>query len=486
MAKFASLSEYEQSLASGYKLLPFNFTALNDDEYVLTNEVGEQLVLDRGCLFEFANHQIDNTSKIYRDLKSKHFLFDEDSDIALDLLPIKLRTRYKRLSDFTALHMFVVSLRCEHSCPYCQVSRQSDDKSSFDMNEEIAAKALNLVFRGPSPALKIEFQGGESLLNFPIIKFIVVTALELNQTHQRHLEFVIATNLAVLDDDMLAFCRQHDILISTSLDGPEDLHNQNRPRPGDNSHELTVRGIERCRAYLGKDRVSALMTTSPASLERMTDIVDEYVRLGFEGIFLRSLSPYGFALKTQWYQQYDSQRWLDFYFEGLDYIIDLNLRGTNFIEHFASIILTKMYSPFDTGFVDMMSPSGIGIGAIVYNYNGDVFASDESRMLYEMGDDTFKLGNVGANTFEDIFLSDRLLEPLEASFAGSVPMCVDCAFQPYCGSDPVFHHATQRDFVGLKPTSEFCTKNMSVFKGIIERMRADSRVEELFMNWASI
>ena len=31
---------------------------------------------------------------------------------------------------------------------------------------------------------------------------------------------------------------------------------------------------------------------------------------------------------------------------------------------------------------------------LVYNYDGDVYASDEGRMLAEMNDDTFKIGNV--------------------------------------------------------------------------------------------
>ena len=96
--------------------------------------------------------------------------------------------------------------------------------------------------------------------------------------------------------------------------------------------------------------------------------------------------------------------------------------------------------------MDLRNPAGIGIGALVYNYDGDVYASDESRMLAEMGDKTFRLGNVHADTWERLITSDALLAPLEESFAGSVPMCSDCAFQPYCGSEPVFHHATQGDY----------------------------------------
>ena len=79
----------------------------------------------------------------------------------MDLLALKQRTKLIQLANFTSLHIFVVSLRCEHSCPYCQVSRQSDDKLAFDMSQETADKALAAVFESPSSAIKIEFQGGD-------------------------------------------------------------------------------------------------------------------------------------------------------------------------------------------------------------------------------------------------------------------------------------------------------------------------------------
>ena len=94
------------------------------------------------------------------------------------------------------------------------------------------------------------------------------------------MQFVIATNLAPLTDDILAYCRAHGILISTSLDGPRELHNLNRPRPGGDSHELVEQGIRRVRDALGPDRIAALMTTTAASLSCPREIIDEYVRLG--------------------------------------------------------------------------------------------------------------------------------------------------------------------------------------------------------------
>ena len=485
MSKFESLFAYEKPLTDGYKLLPFRFTPFDDQNYVLTNQVGEFLVLDRPTVETFVRHHLPADNPAYNDLKSKHFLLDSDSSVGIDLLALKARTKLRRFANFTGLHMFVVSLRCDHSCPYCQVSRQSDDKIAYDMSTETAEKSLELVFRSPSPNIKIEFQGGEPLLNFPLIKFIVERAKSINELQKRNLQFVIATNLANINDEMLEFCRVHNILISTSLDGPADLHNKNRPRPGNDSYQRTIEGINRVRSTLGRNQVNALMTTSKASLGRVKDIIDEYVRQDFNGIFLRTMSPYGFAIKTKWYEAYHSNEWLKFYFDGLDYILELNRAGHVFVEYYAAIILAKMLTPFEPGFVDLRSPAGIGIGAIIYNYDGDVYASDEGRMLAEMGDKTFLLGNVHKNTYEEIILSDALLAPIEESFAASVPMCTDCAFEPFCGANPVFHHATTGDFVGHKPTSEFCEKSMGIFRHLIELMRSDVEVRRIFTKWAN-
>jgi uncharacterized protein len=483
MSKFKPVTHYDH--LDGYQLLPFSFTQLAGHEYVITNMTGEFLVLDRQHIVDLVHHRLPTDTEIYRSLKSKHFLMAQDSNVAIDLLALKTRTKYSRLADFTALHIFVVTLRCEHSCPYCQVSRRNDAGHAFDMSTETATRALDLMFRSPSPVLKIEFQGGETMLNFSLIQHIVERAEVLNTTEQRSIEFVLATNLAVVTDDILAYCAEHRILISTSLDGPADLHNANRPRPGGDSHQRVISGIQRSREALGHDRVGALMTTTQASLSRVRDIVDEYVRLGFHSIFLRPMSPYGFAIKTQSYKAYDTDRWTNFYFEGLDYILQLNKGGLFLVETYASIILAKMLTPFGTGYVDLRSPAGIGIGALVYNYDGDVYASDESRMLAEMNDKTFRLGNVHTDTWRDILTSDALLAPLEDSFALSAPMCSECAFEPFCGAEPVFHHATQGDAIGHKPSSSFCRRNMAIFRRLIMLMREDPEARPIFLRWVN-
>jgi radical SAM protein with 4Fe4S-binding SPASM domain len=226
------------------------------------------------------------------------------------------------------------------------------------------------------------------------------------------------------------------------------------------------------------------MTTTEASLDRAREIIDCYLDQGLNEIFLRPLSPYGFAVKTKSHAAYDTDRWLQFYEEGLDYILDLNQRGVYMLERFASIILKKMLTNDDPGYVDLTSPAGIGIGVIVYNYDGDVYASDEGRMLAEMGDTTFKLGNLHHHSTGEIMLSDALLGPLEDSFALSAPMCNDCAFEPFCGADPVFHHTTQGDFLGRKPDSAFCRRNMAIFKLLLNRYNDGPAARQIFLDWA--
>jgi uncharacterized protein len=485
MAAFQEATAFAPSEPS-WELLPFRFERFEPERVLLTNMVGEHMFVTGNELEEIVDNRLPTDSPLVRELRAKQIIRDSADAYALDLLALKMRTRYSRLPFFTALHIFVVSLRCEHSCPYCQVSRQTSDKQRYDMSAETAQRALEMVFASPSPGVKIEFQGGEPLLNLALIKQIVLDAKRLNEHCGKDLSFVIATNLALLDDEVLAFCDTHDIFISTSLDGPADLHNRNRPRPGNDSWERAIAGIRRVRETLGAHRVSALMTTTSGSLDRVREIIDCYVEQGIHDIFLRPLSPYGFAIKTKAHARYDVERWLAFYEEGLSYILELNRQGVPVVERYAAIILKKILTNEDPGYVDLASPARIGIGALVYNYDGDVYVSDEARMLAEMGDTRFRLGNLHEHSYEEIMLSDALLDPLEQSFTLSSPMCTDCAFEPYCGSDPVFHYATGGDFVGQKPTSAFHRRNSQIFKRLLELYETDAHARAVFRRWASL
>jgi His-Xaa-Ser system radical SAM maturase HxsB len=379
--------------------------------------------------------------------------------------------------------MFVTTLRCDHACTYCQVSRQSKELFEYDMTQEIADKAIEFMFHSPSPMIKIEFQGGESLLNFEMVKYIVLKSEEKNEIEHRNLDFVITTNLAPLKAEHLEFCKAHNIYISTSLDGPKDLHNQNRPSPFCDSYEAAVNGIQNVLSTLGKDKISALMTTTKESLNYPREIIDEYVKHGFQSIFLRTINPYGFAVKSGIMKKYTIEEWLGFYKEALSYIIDLNYNQVPFREEYSALILKKMLTPYPIGYVDLQSPAGIGISCLVFNYDGLVYVSDEARMLAQMGDESFCIGNLLTDSYEEVMLNDNLIRPLNESMSEGVPMCADCGIQPYCGSDPVRHYAVQGDTVGNKPTSEFCKKHMGIIRHLVHLLEDDRRAASILRSW---
>ena len=354
------------------------------------------------------------------------------------------------------------------------------------MSTETADKSIDLMFQCPSSALKIEFQGGEPLLNFELVRYVIEQVESRNRTEKRDIQFVVATNLVPLTDEILEYFKKHEVLISTSLDGPEKIHNSNRPRPGGDSHAITIQNIGKARAALGRDRVSAIMTTTKRSLDFPREIVDEYILHGFDAIFLRPISPYGFAVRTGEALRYETAQFISFYKKALEYIIDLNRSGLQFLEIYAQILLIKMLTPFPTGYVDLQSPAGTGLGAVAYNYDGDVYASDESRMLAAMGDCTFRLGNVNDDTFEKIFAGTIMKSLVAGSVLESLPGCSDCAFLPYCGADPVFNYRTQGDIIGHRPSSAFCQKNMEIIRHLFHLLRCDDQfVRDLLVSWAT-
>src|SRR5258708_4294799 len=187
-------------------LLPFRFERRPDD-YLISNMVGDFLTLTHEEFRRLTNLQLSPGDNLYEKAYVSHLITREGQHSQHQLLALRLRSRMAFLRQMTPLHLFVVTLRCEHSCPYCQVSRQSTDNSRYDMSEETAQRALRIAFDSPSGRIKIEFQGGEPLLNFALIEKIVLAAETMATAAGKKIDFVIASNLVLLTDEHLAFCK---------------------------------------------------------------------------------------------------------------------------------------------------------------------------------------------------------------------------------------------------------------------------------------
>ena len=473
---FAPLGEFN---VPTYELLPFRFMRLSGERRLLTNLVGEHLIVSSSDFDDLLKRKLNSNELVYHDLVGRHFIAETGSTAHLELLATKYRTRLARRPELTSLHLFVVTLRCDHSCSYCQVSRVSEDREAFDMTEEIADRAIDIMLESPSQTLKIEFQGGEPLLNFPLIRYIVRRVKTL--APDRSLSFVITSNLALLTEEMAEICASEGVEFSTSLDGPAELHNANRPRPGCDSHARTLAGINLIRRRIGPSGVSALMTTTFESLHQPEAIIDAYLKLGFQSIFLRFISPYGFAVKSQARIGYETAQYLTFYKRGLDHILKLNRAGIALRETYSTLLLRRILTPFADGYVDLQSPAGLGLSVLAYNYDGGVYASDEGRMMAEMKDDRLRLGTV-ENSYRELIFGSSFHELLMATMTEGMPGCSDCAFQPWCGSDPAFHLRTQGDAVGHRPTSSFCERQMGIFKHLLELLE-DPSISTILKSW---
>ena len=109
---------------------------------------------------------------------------------------------------------------------------------------------------------------------------------------------------------------------------------------------------------------------------------------------------------------------LDFYHLRRTAYVEWNRLGTPLVEMYAQIVLRKMLTPFATGYVDLQSPAGAGISALVYNYDGKVFASDEGRMLAEMGDKTQLIAFSLATRYRRLVSWPHRLLPARMIFLG--------------------------------------------------------------------
>lgn len=463
---------------TSYKLLPFNFLKIANQE-VLVNELGDMIIAPSGTVFNLANKaQIEE--ELFKDLHANFFVTNNYFSPMMNIYAARLREKKSFLDNFTALHIFVLTLRCNQNCIYCQASSQNEVSTHCSMSFHTMDKAVDLMFKSPSTSLTMEFQGGEPTLEPLLLRHGIERAERINKTENRKIDYVLCTNCINLTEEIMDICQTYHVLISTSLDGPEWLHNRNRGKK--DSYENVVAGINKARALLGQDQVSALMTASEEGVLHPFEIVDEYERLGFNSIFLRALNPYGLAKDNSDWDEY-TDKFIDFYKKALDHIISLNLSGRFFIEEFAAIILRKMLTPFCTGFVDLQSPAGIINSVLVYNYDGYVYASDESRMLAEFNDYTFRLGSVD-DKYEDIVYGHKARELGKIWCNETIAGCADCPIRVYCGADPVRNYSTQGDAYGFRPNSWLCRKNKAIIEYLIELIvTRHDEVMPVFKSW---
>ncbi|WP_110601512.1 His-Xaa-Ser system radical SAM maturase HxsB [Salinicola lusitanus] len=466
-------------------LIPFNFHRLDTNNIVAASISGDYIFLKQNELCTLLKKPDELSSKLKNQLEAKYFVAPEGRLKRSSLRLIQSRIISKKETVLGGVSLFIVvpTLQCEHTCQYCQVSRSLND-TNYSLSKKDVDKIAEAVFQTSSNAITIEFQGGDPLLRFDLIRYAIDEIDKKRSDSDKKIRFVITSTLHQLTAEMCEYFRAKDVYLSTSIDGPAWLHNVNRPIPGKNSFERTVEGIKLARDLIGADRVSALMTTTRKSLNYANEIVDEYIRLGFNEIFIRPLSLYGFANRNIKRLGYTVQDFLDFYDQAFNRVLYWNRQGVELREATASLIFNKILSPFDAGYVDLQSPNGAGLATLVFNYDGFVYPSDEARMLAETGDQSLRLGEIGEH-LSHYRNHDVVKSIVASSLSAERDGCKQCAFNNYCGPDPVSEQAQNGFMGGNVLETDHCKRNKWFFDYFFKKLKnADPCDLDLAYQWA--
>lgn len=457
----------------------FNYREMGQ-KVLLTNDLGRYVFLSKEEFYRFLRDQLDPQEEITQRLMDEFFLYDGNEYEFVERAGEAFRMYRRNLFQGAALHIFVLTKQCNQQCVYCQASTELERHTQ--MSWETAAKAVDIALQTTAQYVTFEFQGGEPLMNFDTLQFIVEYAEEQNQSCGKNLEFSVVTNLMLLDEKKLEFLTKHGVSICTSLDGDEILHNKNRPYFQQNTFEILKKKIQMIQDKGAS--VSAIQTTTRDSLPRYREMVDQYLAFGLNQITIRPLTQLGYAAKNWDKIGYTVDEFLNFYRRSLDYIIERNQQGTFILEGHARMFLSKIFCRDAGNYMELRSPCGGAIGQLAYYYNGKVYSCDEARMLAEMGDDSFCLGNVEQDTYESIVSNPVCKTIAKSSCLEGLADCDGCVYQPYCGTCPVISYARYQTVYPSMLQEYRCR----IYKGIqdilFEKLeQQDEEVVEIFRRW---
>lgn len=457
----------------------FNFRKF-DDRVLITNDFGNYAFLSPEEIENLIHDKIDYHSDLGLELQEKLFISDKTREEFLQEIKWDLRSAKSHLLHCTALHIFVITNACNLKCVYCQ-ARSGNETHYNTMSFETAEKAVDFALQCPDREITFEFQGGEPLVGFKTIRHIV----EYAESHKKDKKIIysLVSNLLLMTDEILDFIKKYNVGVSTSLDGDEITHNYNRPFiDGNPTYQCVCNKIR----YLKKEgiEVGAIQTTTKISLRRPKEIIKAYLNLGINSLFIRPLTPLGYAYNNWDRIGYSAEEFIHFYKECLDDIIKLNREGTFFREGHAAIFLHKILYGEDPDYMELRSPCGGAVGQLAYFFNGDIYTCDEGRMLGEMGNNSFRLGSVYADSYDKVICSGTCKAVMAASFLESIPECCDCVYQPFCGTCPVVNLALNGDIFPSRPNDYKCV----IYKGMLDILfsyleHADDEMMNIFQSW---
>lgn len=169
-----------------------------------------------------------------------------------------------------------VTNQCNLSCEYCYeygedkiVDTENGTQPKF-MSAETARAAVDLALResAPGKTAHITFFGGETLMNFKVLKATVGYAREAAKAQGKDVDFSLTTNATLLQPDVIDFLADERIGVTISIDGPQEIQDRFRVfSNGQGSYEMAAPKIKALLARHKARPIGARVTLTKQTLD---------------------------------------------------------------------------------------------------------------------------------------------------------------------------------------------------------------------------
>lgn len=384
------------------------------------------------------------------------------------------RRSTRRTLDYAIL---VPTLRCDLTCGYCQVSRAPAHARQFDWSDDVCGRVLDHLDRHAADQIKIEFQGGEPMLRLDLLERVRTFCRQRFSLSQ----FVVCTNLQSVSPEAWDFLEADDTFVSTSLDGDIATHRRQRTKSAE-ATSMFFSNLDEALRRLGVGKVSALPTIDIDNPPDPASLIEAFEARGLTSISLRPTNHQGFARRKP-AAPGSSRRWNAYHSDFVETLIRRNFAsGRRTEEYYLSHCLRRVLRLGADRDVDLRNPSAFGMDYVVIDHDGLIYPTDEARMLARIGMIDLSIGSVveGLDAEKVATLNAAALNDFE-------PDCVHCAFQPFCGSDPIDNISRCGRIDAPKADEWFCRRQTSVFDKVFELLyRSDEATRFSLAAWLDV
>jgi uncharacterized protein len=166
-----------------------------------------------------------------------------------------------------------VTNSCNLACRYCYEygdDRLEKAESASVMTEETARQSVDLLLAQskPNQKLQLTFFGGETLMNFKVMKPTVAYARQRAREEGKFIDFSLTTNATLLTPAIISWLAENNIGVTVSIDGPRDFQDGMRVYAnGMGSYDVVAPRVkELLRAHRGRP-IGARVTVTAKTID---------------------------------------------------------------------------------------------------------------------------------------------------------------------------------------------------------------------------